>query len=201
MYKFYYDFVKKKCKKCILLFTDTDSLCIETGEDFYEIMHEFKELFDLRNFPKNSKYFCNDNKKVPGKMKDEYEGTAIYEYIGLKPRMYSIRDIHNHEKSVYKGHNSDIKYDEFKDTHSNENIIRHDMRGIKSRDHTITTYEKNKIYLSAFDDKRYIFDDGIITLPYGHKGIPKNVLTMIKKENNKSSRFLLKILKTKNLKV
>ena len=70
MYKFYYDFVKKKCKKCILLFTDTNSLCIETGEDFYEIMHEFKELFDLRNFPKNSKYFCNDNKKVPGKMKD-----------------------------------------------------------------------------------------------------------------------------------
>ena len=115
--------------------------------------------------------------------------------------MYSIRDIHNHEKSVYKGHNSDIKYDEFKDTHSNKNIIRHDMRGIKSRDHTITTYEKNKIYLSAFDDKRYIFDDGINTLPYGHKGIPKNVLTMIKKENNKSSRFLLKILKTKNLKV
>ena len=25
MYKFNYDFVKKKCKKCILLFTDTDS--------------------------------------------------------------------------------------------------------------------------------------------------------------------------------
>ena len=25
MYKFHYDFMKKKCKKCILLFTDTDS--------------------------------------------------------------------------------------------------------------------------------------------------------------------------------
>ena len=41
-YKFYYDFLKKKCKKCALLFTDTDSLCIETEEDFYEIMHKFK---------------------------------------------------------------------------------------------------------------------------------------------------------------
>ena len=174
MYKFYYDFVKKKCKKCILLFTDTDSLCIETEEDFYEIMHEFKELFDLSNFPKNSKYFCNDNKKVPGKMKDEYGGTAIYEYIGLKPKMYSIRDIHNHEKSVYKGHNSDIKYDEFKDTHSNKKVIRHDMREIKSKNHNITTYEKNKISLSAFDDKRYILDDGINTLPYGHKDILRN---------------------------
>ena len=164
----------KNVKKSILLFTDTDSLCIETEEDFYEVMHEFKELFDLSNFSKNSKYFCNDNKKVPGKMKDEYGGTAIYEYIGLKSKMYSIRDIHNDEKSVYKGHNSDIKFDEFKDTHSNEKVIRHDIRGVKSRDYIITTYEKNKISLSAFDDKWYIYDDGINILPYGHKDIPKN---------------------------
>ena len=62
MYKSYYNFVKKKCKKRILLFTDTDSLCFETEGDFYEIMHKFHELFDLSNFPKDSKYFCNDNK-------------------------------------------------------------------------------------------------------------------------------------------
>ena len=53
MYKFYYDFVKKKCKNPKLLFTDTDSLCIETDEDFYEIMFQNEELFDLRNFPKD----------------------------------------------------------------------------------------------------------------------------------------------------
>ena len=88
--------------------------------------------------------------------------------------MYSIRDLHNHEKSVYKeGHNSDIEYAEFKDTHSNKKVIRHDMRGIKSRDHIITTYEKNKISLSAFDDNRYVLNDGINTLPYGHKDILK----------------------------
>ena len=71
MYKFYYNSVKKKCKKCISLFTDTESLCFET-EDFYKIMHKLHELFDLSNFPKDSKFFHNDNKKVPGKMKDEY---------------------------------------------------------------------------------------------------------------------------------
>ena len=80
MYKFYYDFVKKKCKNRKLLFTDTDCLCIETEEDFYEIMYENKELFDLSNFPKDSKYYCADNKKVQGKMKDQYGGTAIYDF-------------------------------------------------------------------------------------------------------------------------
>ena len=74
MYKFYYDFVKKKCKNPNLLFPDTDSWCIKTEEDFYEIMYQNKESFDLSNFAKDSKYYCADNKKVPGKMKDGYGG-------------------------------------------------------------------------------------------------------------------------------
>ena len=84
MYKFYYAFLKQKCENVKLLLTDTDSLCFETEEDFYEIMHNFHELFDLSIFSKDSKYFRNDNKKITGKMKDEYGGTAIYEYGGLK---------------------------------------------------------------------------------------------------------------------
>ena len=108
-------------------------------------------------------------KKVPGKMKDEYGGTAIYEFVGPKPKIYSIIDVNNCEKSVYKGHNSNIGHNEFIEVHSNKKVIRHNMRVIKSRNHIITTYEKNKVSLSAFDDKRYILDNGINTLPYGHK--------------------------------
>ena len=37
-------------------------------------MYKYKELFDLRNFPVSSKYCCSDNKKVVGKMEDEYAG-------------------------------------------------------------------------------------------------------------------------------
>ena len=77
------------------------------------------------------------------------------------------------------------------------------MRGIKSKNHNITTYEKNKMSLSAFDDTQYILDDGINTLPYGqiYQKMNKIVLTMIEKENKRSRFFLLKILKTKNFKV
>ena len=87
--------------------------------------------------------------------------------------MYSICDINKNEKSVYKGHNSNIKYDEFIDTHSNKKVIRHNMKGIKSINHRMYTYESNKISLSCYDDKRYIRDDGINTLLYGHKDIIK----------------------------
>ena len=62
-------------------------------------MHQHKEFFDLSNQPKDSKYYSNDDKKVPGKMKDKYGGTSIYEFIGLKSKMYLIRDVNKKEKS------------------------------------------------------------------------------------------------------
>ena len=49
-------------------------------------MHKFHELFDLSNFPNDSEYFCHGNKKVPGKMKDEYGGTPIYEPVRTKSK-------------------------------------------------------------------------------------------------------------------
>ena len=112
MYNFHYNFIKKKFKHFTLLFTDTDSFCYECDEDPYEQMCKYKELFDLSNYPKNSKYFCNDNKKVVGKMKDEYGGKSILKFVGLKSKMYSILDESNNEKSTSKGHNAFIEFQE-----------------------------------------------------------------------------------------
>ena len=173
MYEFYYGFVKKKCENPILLSTGTDSLIFETKENFYEIMYQNKDLLDLSNFPKNNKYYCINNKKVPGKMKDEYGGTPIIKFAGTRSKMYSILDVNNCEKTVYKGHNSNIRHDEFLDVRSNQKVIRHIMKGIKPFNHKMYTQGTNKISLSAFDDKRYILADGINTLPYGHKDVPK----------------------------
>ena len=164
--------MKKKCKKCVLLFTGTDSLCFETEEDFYETMHKFHELFDLSNFPKDSKYFRNDNKKVPRKMKDEYGGTAMYEYVATKSKMYSIRDVKNCKKSAYKGHTANIGHEEFLDVQANGEVIIHNMKVIKSYKHKMYTSSIDKTSLSAFNDKRYILSVGIHTLAYGHKDIP-----------------------------
>ena len=45
------------------------------------------------------------------------------------------------------------------------------MGGIKLKNHDLGTFEINKISLSCFDDKRYILENGINTLAYGHKDI------------------------------
>ena len=61
-------------------------------------------------------------------MKDEYGGTAIYVFIGLKSKMYSILDLNNYEKSTHKGHNSSIKFVNYKDTLFNKKVFRHLIR-------------------------------------------------------------------------
>ena len=46
-----------------LLFTDTDSLCYEIhGKNPPKKMYKYKELFDVSNFRKSTKYCCDENK-------------------------------------------------------------------------------------------------------------------------------------------
>ena len=96
-------------------------------------MLKYKEHFDLSNFPKGSKYFCNDNKKVPGKMKDEYARKIIYEGEFLKSKIYSLKPVVGGEKSTLKVHNSLLIYEEYEYTRFNKEVIRNNMRGFKSK--------------------------------------------------------------------
>ena len=85
--------------------------------------------------------------------------------------MYSILDESNNQKSTSTGHNAFIEFQEFYDILFKKKILRHTMRGIKSKNHNLGTYETNKRSLSYFDDKPHILKNGISTLAYGHKGI------------------------------
>ena len=130
---------------------------------------QVQKFFDLSNYPKSSKYFCSNNKKVLGKMKDEYGRKSIVKFVGLKSKMYSILDESNNEKSTSKGHNPFIEFQEFHDTLFKRKILRHTMREIKPKNHHFGTYETNKRSLSCFDDKRYVLKNGINTLGHGLK--------------------------------
>ena len=134
-------------------------------------MYNYKELSDLSKFLVSSKYYCSDNKKLVGKMKDEYDGKSIVKFVDLKSKMYSVLDENNNQKSTNKGHNAFIEFQELYNTLFKKKILTHTMREIKSKNHNLGTYETNKKTSSCFDDKRYILKNGIYTLAYGHKDI------------------------------
>ena len=174
MYDFHYNFTKKKYgEKAKLLFTDTDSLCyhIQT-DDVYQDLYKDKGLFDNSDYPKTSKFFFDNNKKVIGKFKDEAAGKPIIEFVGLKSKMYSYRtesETNKTAKGVKKNViQKDISHSNYLDCLQNNQIMRHKMRTIRSDRHVISSYQINKTSLSCYDDKRYILDDGITSLAYGN---------------------------------
>ena len=48
-------------------------------------------MFDFSNYSKDSKIFDETNKKVIGKMKDEFRRVIVVEFVGLKSKMYSTK--------------------------------------------------------------------------------------------------------------
>ena len=74
MYDFHCRFIKNHFD-AELLFTDTDSLTQEIkSEDDYEKCFKHKHLFDFSNYPNDSKFFYETNKKAIGKMRGSSEG-------------------------------------------------------------------------------------------------------------------------------
>ena len=81
MYDFHYSFIEKHFG-ALLLFTDTDSLTYEIkSKDVYEEFFKHKHLFDFSNYPEDSKFFDQANKKVIVKMKDQSEAKIIDEFV------------------------------------------------------------------------------------------------------------------------
>ena len=175
MYKFYYEYLKPKYNdRCKLLFTDTDSLCceIETS-DLYRDMGEAMDLIDTSNFEPDHPLFSAKNHRVLGKMKSETGSIPPKEFVGLKAKMYSLscgnksqKKVKGIKKNYVKKH---IRHDSFlKVLQSTSSTTQAKFRLFKSTNHVLNTVEMTKLCLSAFDDKRYILDNGICTLAYGH---------------------------------
>ena len=171
MYKFHYDYVLNTFN-AKLLFTETDSLVYEIKDrNVYEQCFKDSDLFDFSGYPKDSVYYDSSNKKVLGKMKDEFNRVKITEFVGLKSKMYSLISFDNKEVNKAKK----LRHEEYLNVLFNKKVVRHNMKRIQSKLHDVHTYYVYKISLSRFDDKRYILDDGINTLAYFHKNIKKNV--------------------------
>ena len=118
-----------------------------------------------------SKYYDDSNKLVAAKMKDETGGVAIKEFVGLKPNMCSflVDDSSEHKKvrGVNKNIVETVSHSEYKDVLLNNKCLMHVMNRIQSKYQAIGTYEINKIYLSSFDDKIYILNNGYDKLVLG----------------------------------
>lgn len=103
-------------------------------------------------------------------MKDETESVPVKEFVGLRSKMYSM--VHGNtekpkgiSKAVIR---SKLRHDLYKQCLFNRETQMESMILFRTDRHEIYTVKLNKTTLSAYDDKRYILEDGIQTLAHGH---------------------------------
>lgn len=196
MYNFHYNIWLNQFPCSHLLFTDTDSLAYEViGHDVYAGMSLIKDEFDFSEYPKDHFLYSTDNMKVVGKFKDECHGLAMLKFVGLRPKLYSyeyerigyfeldgtevekptntsVEKIVISNKNTGKGIKDNVRkeftLDDYKDNlHQMKPLVK-EMNSIHSIGHNLYSCKVDKISLSAFDNKRWILEDGIRTLAYGH---------------------------------
>ncbi len=123
--------------------------------------------------------YPENNKKV-GCFKDESAGQIIKEFYGLKPKMYSNMFQYDYNKKIAKGVprrnlELDVTHNDYAEALKNNRLKFIDYTKLGSQNHAMHVIEVvNRLGLSGFDTKRYILEDNIHTLPFGHKDIPLN---------------------------
>lgn len=193
MYSFHYDFIKNYvCKKyqceAKLCYCDTDGFVyMFTSDndqfDVYNIIKEESEkgiggIFDTSDYPADNQFGIKRvNNKILGKFKDEANGSIITEFIGLRSKMYSIRKEGENWLDKAKGVGrtalkNRITFDTYYDTLFNNFKSYATSCTIRSKKHEVYSFKIKKKALDASDNKRYILQNSIDTLPWGHYAIP-----------------------------
>ncbi|XP_071055512.1 uncharacterized protein [Onthophagus taurus] len=174
IYYFFYNFLKEKYgENVLLLYTDTDSLILEIfTENVYQDIKENIEMFDTSNYRLNNRHNIPPGPPIVGKMKDEYPNTILTSFYGTGAIAYCINTLEGvvkRAKGVKKYViDKNLSVSEYKRIIEDGGSVRKKMYVFRSSYHTMYTELKNKVALSAHDDKRYVMEDGCHTLAWGN---------------------------------
>ena len=172
LYRFHYEEMKPRYgDRLKVCYKDTDSLLYRIETNYlYSEMHGFKHLLDLSDYTETHFLHDKSNKKVPLTMTDELQGKILTEIVCLRSKLYSIQ-LEGGVKKSAKGIQKSVKtlhHDLFKSCLLDNQSVRKPMTQLRSTNHQIVINRVNKIALSCFDDKRYLLEDGLRSLAYGH---------------------------------
>ena len=137
------------------------------------------DLYDTSDYPTDHPLHSNKNKKVVGKFKDELNGVAALEFVGLRAKMYSLLLPDNKCKNTAKGipksfAKKHITHEQYRQCLQQESTTSATFHTIRSFVHQLKTIQFTKKSLSPYDEKRYLLGIGGTSLAYGHYEISQN---------------------------
>lgn len=187
MSEFHYNYICEKYPdRFSLLATDTDSLIYKIFTDnVYDDCKLNKEFFDMSNYDLNNEtfgtYHDNTNKLVIGKMKDEFANQVITHFVISKPKMYALKSFNplNRVTRVIKkakgvqrsAVKTQVTFEQYIDSILFPIQTFTNSRAIRSKKHRLSTINVRKKAINGLDLKRFVLDDCVNTLAFGHKDI------------------------------
>ena len=115
-------------------------------------------------------------RKYQEKIKDKSAGAILESFVGLRSKMYSLRHQAGHAdkdaqkaKGIKKSTIRTLQHDDYIKCLFDMEQRQHTFHSIRSQNHQLFTIKQKKTSLSAFDDKRYLLNCSVHSLPYGHK--------------------------------
>ena len=108
-------------------------------------------------------------------MKDEMAGKIVYEFIGLRAKMYSFLYDSNNKftqkkvcKGITKAVKNNLKHENYLNTLINEEQLSATMTCFRSYNHTNFTIDLKKVALSPYDNKKFRLN-AVFSRSYGHR--------------------------------
>ena len=130
-------------------------------ENFFKILKNLEDIFDISNLDENHDLFSNKNKKVIGKLKIETTKKIwMDEFVCLRSKTFSCKCNDNTEsknkiKGILKSQSKHIKFEEYKKCLDGEKYQSERNNYIlRSINHEMYLQEVKKLTLSIFDDER-----------------------------------------------
>lgn len=178
MYRSYYEYIKPRLgKECRVLMSDTDSLFLASKYKKNNL-DSLRDILDTSNFEKNHPLYTLKNKAQLGFFKSETGSNKIARFIGLRSKCYAFElknfDYHTKCKGVKKTFRKKIPVSAF--AKCLEEICSYDTTQytLNSKNHQIQLAKQRKLCFSSFDDKTYLLNCGLHSLPYFSSEIRKN---------------------------
>lgn len=179
------------------LLGDLEMGAIPIGEDVLFLQTQDAPHTCTARIPPNvllSGYRPENNKKV-SRFKDENGGLSMVEFCGHKPKCYCYRDVLGHTNRKAKGVptkalKANYDMEQYKEVIRENKVFNIEFTRMSAQHHAVYVIERNMTALTGLDSKRWVLDNNIETLAFGHKRISEKESSGISSECRRQKRKL-----------
>ena len=172
MYESFYLDIKPKFEHCEVIFSDTDSFCLEIrSQTKIDPLQKIRSLMDFSNYPSSHPLHDKIHQNKLHYFKDECKGDKMTKFVGLRAKCYAFvtekQDLSVKLKGVTKAYRKNIEFGSYLKCLKTLNTHRIVQYHIRSRKHVITLDKADRLALTSYDANRFLLPCGVHSVPYG----------------------------------